>query len=312
MSIASIKRYIWKKSDLVFHFLRRDPLNPAPLQAASDSEEEESATQAAKRLKGVGKPKVKLTDYLPAPKNAGEGNMLGGGTGGGPGKRPAAAAAKLPPDFFGGGADGGSAGGSGRGAYGGGGGGGGGGGNEAYRIDDGAATGAAAVQHPADAYTVDAGPSLAPADYASYYPATAHNSGGPSKSWDGSGGSGGSGAQQKAGGGGGGGKKPLAADEFELPVELAGVQFKEVSQASLRYVAPGQAAEQGGLASALGSDYANQLRAQAATCKGTGKANQKHQIGTLLHNAKMAEIDMLEGKSRGMKTKRETQAKYGW
>jgi hypothetical protein len=32
MSLASIKRYIWKKSDdLVFHFRRRDPLNPAPL-----------------------------------------------------------------------------------------------------------------------------------------------------------------------------------------------------------------------------------------------------------------------------------------
>jgi hypothetical protein len=206
---------------------------------------------------------------------AGDGpGVLGGGTGGGPGKRPAAAAAKLPSDFFGGGASG----------SGSGGGGGGGGGNEAYRVDDGAAATGAAVQHPPDAYAVDAGPSLPPAGY---YPATA----GPRSThtaWDGGGGGGGGGgAGQKAGGGGGGGKKPRAADEFELPVELAGVQFKEVSQASLRYVAPGQAAEKSGLASALGSDYANQLRAQAATCKGTGKANQKHQIGTLLHNAKV-------------------------
>lgn len=35
-------------------------------------------------------------------------------------------------------------------------------------------------------------------------------------------------------------------------------------------------------------------------------ARRKHQIGTLLFNAKMQELDMLEKKSQGQKTKAET------
>lgn len=41
-------------------------------------------------------------------------------------------------------------------------------------------------------------------------------------------------------------------------------------------------------------------------------ARRKHQIGTLLANAKLKELEILEGKASGMKSKAETQGKYGW
>lgn len=57
---------------------------------------------------------------------------------------------------------------------------------------------------------------------------------------------------------------------------------------------------------------ADQLRSQATGHQGNKLARNKHQIGTLYYNAKMNEIDLLEGKANSMKTKAETQAKYGW
>lgn len=42
------------------------------------------------------------------------------------------------------------------------------------------------------------------------------------------------------------------------------------------------------------------------------KARGKHQIGTLFYNAKMRELDLLQKKGNGMKSKAETQGKYGW
>ena len=41
-------------------------------------------------------------------------------------------------------------------------------------------------------------------------------------------------------------------------------------------------------------------------------AKRKHQIGTLYFNAKMQELEQLEARTQQMKTKKETQAKYGW
>ena len=41
-------------------------------------------------------------------------------------------------------------------------------------------------------------------------------------------------------------------------------------------------------------------------------AKRKHQIGTLFHAAKLKELEILEGKAAGMKSKAETQGKYGW
>lgn len=67
-----------------------------------------------------------------------------------------------------------------------------------------------------------------------------------------------------------------------------------------------------GVRAALGSDYAVQLRSAAAPHVGEKMARRKHQIGTLLANAKLKELEILEGKASGMKTKAETQGKYGW
>ena len=64
--------------------------------------------------------------------------------------------------------------------------------------------------------------------------------------------------------------------------------------------------------SALGSDYAQQLRAQAAPHAGSKLARSKHQIGTLFANAKLRELEVLENRASGMKSKAETAGKYGW
>lgn len=65
-------------------------------------------------------------------------------------------------------------------------------------------------------------------------------------------------------------------------------------------------------ACALVCSHAATLRAEAKGHEGTGLAKRKHQIGTLFHNAKMKELEILEGKASQMASKRETQAKYGW
>ncbi|GFH23638.1 uncharacterized protein HaLaN_21280 [Haematococcus lacustris] len=62
----------------------------------------------------------------------------------------------------------------------------------------------------------------------------------------------------------------------------------------------------------LGSEYAGQLRAEARPHEGNKMAKRKHQIGTLFANAKLKELELLEGKAAGMRSKKETQAKYGW
>jgi proline-rich protein PRCC len=62
---------------------------------------------------------------------------------------------------------------------------------------------------------------------------------------------------------------------------------------------------------AFGDGYEAKLRAEAGM-KPSDTARRKHQIGSLLHDAKMREIEMLEGRLTAMKTKRETQARYGW
>lgn len=54
------------------------------------------------------------------------------------------------------------------------------------------------------------------------------------------------------------------------------------------------------------------LRVEAKGHEGSRMAKRKHQIGTLLFNAKMKELEILEGKATAMRHKSETQAKYGW
>lgn len=45
---------------------------------------------------------------------------------------------------------------------------------------------------------------------------------------------------------------------------------------------------------------------------GSKLAKRKHQIGTLYHEMKMNELKNLDTKSQGIRTKHETEAKYGW
>jgi proline-rich protein PRCC len=86
-------------------------------------------------------------------------------------------------------------------------------------------------------------------------------------------------------------------------------QVLEIDQSSLR----GNYADLGGQSSshALGEDYEQAIRRQAGNGPGQN-ARRKHQIGSLYHDAKMVEAELLRNKTKAVKTKRETQAKYGW
>lgn len=99
-----------------------------------------------------------------------------------------------------------------------------------------------------------------------------------------------------------------------LPPELmgSGIQFKEINAKDLRYVEPSKAAAAPSLKSILGQEFANKLRAEAESFGGTGLAKQKHQIGTLFATARSNELDILDGKAQAMKSKSQTQSKYGW
>lgn len=44
----------------------------------------------------------------------------------------------------------------------------------------------------------------------------------------------------------------------------------------------------------------------------TKLAKRRHQIGSLYHYAKQKELEQLEQRSQGAKSKAETQKKYGW
>ncbi|KAL6753890.1 hypothetical protein V8C86DRAFT_420317 [Haematococcus lacustris] len=93
---------------------------------------------------------------------------------------------------------------------------------------------------------------------------------------------------------------------------LAGIQFKEVNAKDLTYMNPAAKAAAQNVRASLGSEYAGQLRAEARPHEGNKMAKRKHQIGTLFANAKLKELELLEGKAAGMRSKKETQAKYGW
>jgi len=62
---------------------------------------------------------------------------------------------------------------------------------------------------------------------------------------------------------------------------------------------------------AFGPQYAAELKRQAGA-KPDAKLRRKHQIGSLYHDAKVRELDLFENKASGMKTRTETQGKYGW
>ncbi|DBB10990.1 hypothetical protein WJX82_011459 [Trebouxia sp. C0006] len=89
------------------------------------------------------------------------------------------------------------------------------------------------------------------------------------------------------------------------------VQFKQVNQEDLKYVHPAAREAAGGARTALGSDYELQLRSEAGPAPAK-LAKRKHQISSLYHHAKIRELELLEQRGQGIKTKAETQAKYGW
>jgi len=92
-----------------------------------------------------------------------------------------------------------------------------------------------------------------------------------------------------------------------------GLEFKEVNQTKLTYVDPTVKAAQTGTRQALGKDYEMQLRREADAAEPTKLHKRKHQLQSLWHASKVKELEMLGNPgAQGFKTKRETQAKYGW
>ena len=92
-----------------------------------------------------------------------------------------------------------------------------------------------------------------------------------------------------------------------------GIQFKEVSGARLRYMDPGQRAELNALRSTFGDDYENKLKSDAAKVGAVSKlAKHKHQLASLYVQAKEQELEDMEKRTTGAKSKAETARKYGW
>jgi hypothetical protein len=104
--------------------------------------------------------------------------------------------------------------------------------------------------------------------------------------------------------------EPANTDAAGLP---GGIQFKEISGAQLRHMAPGQRAELNALRSALGDDYEAKLKSEAAKVGAVSKsAKRKNQLSSLYVQAKEQELEDMEKRTSGSKTKAETQRKYGW
>eukprot|EP01024_Parvocaulis_polyphysoides_P008096 TRINITY_DN12386_c0_g1_i4.p1 TRINITY_DN12386_c0_g1~~TRINITY_DN12386_c0_g1_i4.p1 ORF type:complete len:318 (-),score=87.99 TRINITY_DN12386_c0_g1_i4:346-1299(-) len=109
-------------------------------------------------------------------------------------------------------------------------------------------------------------------------------------------------------------------EEFEgLPKEVqqhlsklgGSVQFSEIKAEDIRDLGPGQGANEHDPIVALGKEYALGQRALAGEAP-SRQARRKHQIGSLLHDARMNEMEFLLRESQGKKSKAETEAKYGW
>lgn len=66
------------------------------------------------------------------------------------------------------------------------------------------------------------------------------------------------------------------------------------------------------ISSAHGSPAVCATVAQEAGMKPDNRLRAKHQIGALYWQSKQNELQILEGRLQGMKSKAETQAKYGW
>ena len=76
---------------------------------------------------------------------------------------------------------------------------------------------------------------------------------------------------------------------------------------------PGQRAELNALRSTFGDDYENKLKSDAAKVGAVSKlAKHKHQLASLYVQAKEQELEDMEKRTTGAKSKAETARKYGW
>jgi proline-rich protein PRCC len=92
-----------------------------------------------------------------------------------------------------------------------------------------------------------------------------------------------------------------------------GVVIKEISGASLRGHGSESIADTSGMRAALGDEYEKKLRSEAARVGNVSKlAKRKNQLSSLFVDAKAQEIEQMEKQASGVKTKTETQRKYGW
>ncbi|KAK9826164.1 hypothetical protein WJX81_002555 [Elliptochloris bilobata] len=102
-----------------------------------------------------------------------------------------------------------------------------------------------------------------------------------------------------------------AAKRSKDPFVDLGVKFVEVDQEELRRVDPAAREAMNAARTAFGADYEARLRAEAGAAPDK-LSRRKHQISSLYHSAKMKELEMLDMRGQGLKTKAQTQAKYGW
>lgn len=116
------------------------------------------------------------------------------------------------------------------------------------------------------------------------------------------------------------GSLELAGLDAELADRLArearrnkgvGPVFTEISADAIRYTAPGRAEVNDAIKIAYGENYEAKIRAEAGPDPGK-RAKSKHQISSLYHQAKLAEVEMAEQRAQSMKTVKETRSKYGW
>lgn len=92
-----------------------------------------------------------------------------------------------------------------------------------------------------------------------------------------------------------------------------GVCIKEISGASLRGHGTESIADTSGMRAALGDEYERKVRSEAARVGNVSKlAKRKNQLSSLFVNAKAQEIEQMEKQASGVRTKTETQKKYGW
>eukprot|EP00240_Pyramimonas_obovata_P003711 CAMPEP_0118929754 /NCGR_PEP_ID=MMETSP1169-20130426/6663_1 /TAXON_ID=36882 /ORGANISM="Pyramimonas obovata, Strain CCMP722" /LENGTH=350 /DNA_ID=CAMNT_0006872003 /DNA_START=172 /DNA_END=1224 /DNA_ORIENTATION=- len=99
------------------------------------------------------------------------------------------------------------------------------------------------------------------------------------------------------------------ADPFK---KMAVPQMVEVKQSTLTTSArPMETMAEVGVATAFGPQYAAKLKKEAGA-KPDQLLRRKHQIGSLYYDAKVRELEMFENKSKGMKSRSQTQGKYGW